>query len=858
MTKRILTILGALFLVLASQFSFQGGQKAHATDEINEYINAYVSDGLVSLFSGKYNTKEGHDASSTIWENLVGTNVISLTTNENNKFTDDSFQLKATKQYFTNQELTTINGSEFTLEFLMSDFTSLGFDFNTLINSGNDSFALFRRVSNDTLEFKFAGVGSSFRPMVNNAKALLSSCLVSLTYKVNGSVRIYLNGALKAEKSCSSFIGANDLYFGHSDTSKSFEANFKSFRFYDKELSSEQILSNAVIDGIYEADATPAFNALNLGETNIIGGINSIRRINTSAELTDVMMLTHLPQAIIYKLDENLNLILEDSAIVTLDEAIAATQGKIMPVFDIHSEEIALKLVEYLNNKQYYDCFVSSGDATLVKLVRSRIPNVSGVIDYQETFKNKASLSKEDMIWIRADMHQNFGTVAILPIRLCSHHNVQYLYDSIVNVWSALDSSSHSEIYQGIVSGAIGVISNETETLFSIAAGGFKPSSMTRLPLNIGHRGLPVSAPENTIEGARLAYESGADVIELDIYLTKDNEIAIMHDPTTGRTCDEDLHVESATLAELKQLYVNKGFEDNDTYNKCRIPTLEEYLAEFQAKDIRLFIEVKSGKENIIPLCKNLINEYGMHDQVSFISFSGNQLANLNKYYPEATTGYLLSGVLGESSSQEDMLNVMRTVGQYNATLNPNYAGYGKNAIIASLSRGISVYPWTFKRNIEYVSYLTYGYSGLTGDDCSKLASFAKKIEISNLEKEYYIGQTVSLNVAAIQYDRSSIKATSNVSIKLIDANAGAQVSGSQITFTEKTVVDFVVSYEFMINPTTTYTLYSDVISINVGEKTSSNVMVIGTVALASVSAVGLFFLSRNIRSSKEKSFKGK
>lgn len=876
MKKSIFTYFSALFFVLISLFSFPKSIKSEASDGLIDYINSYVADGLVSLYSGKYNTKAGYNAASTKWENLVGESAINLTLNKDNVFTEDAFHLKATKQYFPASDVATINGDEFTFEFLINDLLPIGYEFNTFVNSDNDNFALFRRVASDILEFKFAAVAQANRPTISNAQFLLNNSLVSITYKVGGKVRIYINGAFKAEKDVASKMGADTLFFGHNDSTRSFEANFKTFRIYNKELTSSQIQANATTDGMYGLDTKPPFNEVALGETNIVGGVNSIRRINTSIELTEVVSLTHLPQTIIYKLDSNLNLVLEDNVTVSLSQAIDATNKKIIPAFDIDSEATVTTLVSYLNRKQYFDCFVLSSNPAIVKSFRSRISHVPGVIDYQTALKEKDTLSKADMLEIRQDMHKNFGTVAILPVRLTNRTNVQYLFESIVNVWSVLDTNSNVEIYQGIVSGAIGVITDETEIFYQIAKEEFANNAMTRLPLNIGHRGLPTAAPENTLEGAILAYQAGANVIEVDVYVTKDSQLVIMHDPTTGRTSNLNLNVEDSTLSQLKELYVNKNYEKHPTLSQCRIPTLEEFLVEFKDKDVRLFIEIKTSKASAVPLLKALIEQYDMHDQVSFITFIGAQLANLNTYYPEATTGYLLSNLLDEKNSQEDMLTVMKTIGQYNATLNPNYAGYGKNAALAALSRGIAVYPWTLYSDNDYSKYFLNGYAGLTGDVASKLGPYAKTLSVANVENDYEVGDLASLDVSTILYNRNVVDVSQNATIKVI-GGANTEVTGNQIKFLEEGVVYFVVSYEIMINPITRYSLYSDVIEIKVNassvidpgegnpnpgeggvtdpvEEEPRNLVVpivIGSVTIASGSGVGLFFILRNIKRKK-------
>lgn len=820
MKNKLNLLLGALLLSILPTFGKTVDKQVKATDDITTVVDSYVGDGLVSFYSAKYNTVSGHDESTSSWANLVGTNYLSLSLDSNNKFLDDSFLCNSTKQYFTDLEVNTVCGNEFSLEILMSDFIGIGADFNTIMNSSNDNFSLFRRVSSNVLEFKFGGVSQTYRPTVDNADMFLNDCLISITYKVGGDVKIYINGLEKAAKSCSKTMGISNLFFGHNESNKKFQASFKCFRFYNKELTKEQVQVNATADGMYGVETIPNHNEVVLGNTNVIGGVNSIRRIDSLAEFNECLELNNLPQIFIYKVKPDLTVNFSDSETASLESLLLTAKGRVIPAFEIFDEETANNLVQFLKKKHYYDCFVLSQDNNLVHSVRTQVPNVMGVIDYTETVKDKDFLSQQELVSIREDLHKSFGTVALLPVRVCNKDTIQYLFDSIVNVWSEVQSEDTLDLYKAVLSGAIGVVTDSTDSFYNIASTKIISKSMTRLPLNIAHRGLPAAAPENTIEGARLAYQNGADVIELDIYQTTDNKVMVMHDASTGRTCNENLNMESCTSTQLRELFVNKGFENNSSFNHCKIPFFEDYLKEFKGKDVRLFVEIKSYKDSIIPLTKALIDQYEMYDQISFISFVGNQLGNLNKDYPGSTTGFLINGILDENSSQEDMLNVMKKIGAYNATLNPDKTGYGKNALLAALSRGIGVYPWTFNTETEYLTYLMNGYCGLTGNDCRYLANFGKTLRIDMAKKDLHVGDTLELKVDVVKYNRT-VETPTWVDVKILDENRTEDPTNNKIELKEEGTLHFIVSYEVSINNLSSYYIYSDIITVEVGPKQS-------------------------------------
>ena len=180
---------------------------------------------------------------------------------------------------------------------------------------------------------------------------------------------------------------------------------------------------------------------------------------------------------------------------------------------------------------------------------------------------------------------------------------------------------------------------SDNTALLSDTANKLSANTMTRPPVNIGHRGMQYNGiPENTLEAAIAAYNNGATSIELDIYLTTDGQLVINHNDTTGSLYNKDLKIEQHTLAELKAL----KFKDYAvTY---RMPTLDEYFKEFKGKDVTFTIEIKSYNAEIIPVLINLINKYDNYDQCVVNSFSIDQLKRINQQFSEMTTGLFGSG----------------------------------------------------------------------------------------------------------------------------------------------------------------------------------------------------------------------
>jgi glycerophosphoryl diester phosphodiesterase len=122
-------------------------------------------------------------------------------------------------------------------------------------------------------------------------------------------------------------------------------------------------------------------------------------------------------------------------------------------------------------------------------------------------------------------------------------------------------------------------------------------------PVNVAHRGASTLAPENTIEAFRLAVEAGASGLELDVHMTRDGHIVVIHDATVDRTTNGSGAVSEMTLDELRRFDAGHNFSpDGGSTRPYRgrgvwVPTLGEVLEEFPG--VAVNIEIKAGTPGI-------------------------------------------------------------------------------------------------------------------------------------------------------------------------------------------------------------------------------------------------------------------
>ncbi len=175
-----------------------------------------------------------------------------------------------------------------------------------------------------------------------------------------------------------------------------------------------------------------------------------------------------------------------------------------------------------------------------------------------------------------------------------------------------------------------------------VVCSGLVPRRSRRIHLRrrvkvIAHRGASHLAPENTLASINLAWEHGADIVEVDVHLTKDRRIVAMHDPTTERTAGTDLEIATTHSRRLRRLDV--GSHKHEDFAGETIPFLEEVLDTIPP-DRHLFIEIKCGPE-ILPVLDEVLTQSGKRSQVALIGFDIETLKAAKEILPDVPAHWL-------------------------------------------------------------------------------------------------------------------------------------------------------------------------------------------------------------------------
>ena len=236
------------------------------------------------------------------------------------------------------------------------------------------------------------------------------------------------------------------------------------------------------------------------------------------------------------------------------------------------------------------------------------------------------------------------------------------------------------------------------------------------------HRGFSGQAPENTLAAFRAAIAAGSDGIELDVHLTRDNEVVVIHDDTLERTTTGKGNVAEKTFAELRRLDAGAWF--NPRFAGERIPTLTEVL-EIARGRVRVNIELKKGKsfpytmEELADRTFAVVEKARMTDQVLFSSFdpaSINRIRAKNPHLPIA----LIVDRPWENPEDPGAGTRYPTLNCWTTVLN-------EENVRRAHTGGIQVHAWTVNTPADMEKVISLGVDGIITNHPDLLIDLLKR-----------------------------------------------------------------------------------------------------------------------------------
>ncbi|WP_175631957.1 glycerophosphodiester phosphodiesterase [Virgibacillus siamensis] len=228
------------------------------------------------------------------------------------------------------------------------------------------------------------------------------------------------------------------------------------------------------------------------------------------------------------------------------------------------------------------------------------------------------------------------------------------------------------------------------------------------MTLNFAHRGSLTEAPENTIPAFQKALEHGAKAIELDIQLTKDNELIVSHDHHFRRHNHEITgNIRDYTLEEIKEIDVGSGFDEK--FAGTSLSTLDEVL-DLCPSEILLNVEIKNIPviyEGIEKILLGTLSNHNRLDNLIISSFDHVALKNVQQLNSDIPLGMLFYyRVLNAwDYANKSGLNI--------TSIHPNQVYTDQTFVQECKKLGYKVYPYTVSNWERYEEMLNFGVDGV-------------------------------------------------------------------------------------------------------------------------------------------------
>ncbi len=249
----------------------------------------------------------------------------------------------------------------------------------------------------------------------------------------------------------------------------------------------------------------------------------------------------------------------------------------------------------------------------------------------------------------------------------------------------------------------------------------------------IAHRGGRSLGPENTLYTYRRAVDLGVDVLEIDVHLTRDNHLAVIHDKTVDRTTNGSGTVESYKLADLQKLdaayrWSADGGNPFSLRGKgIKIPSLPQVFKTFPR--MRINIEIKDPKPAAINSLCRTIQDHNMSQKVMIASFSAGALKKFRALCPAVATSAGASEAIWFYALQKMHMEAAYSPDAQTLQVPENYGDLqvtNKRFVEAAHARNMRVQVWTINDIDSMKRLLGQGVDGIMTDYPQRLIEIIK------------------------------------------------------------------------------------------------------------------------------------
>jgi glycerophosphoryl diester phosphodiesterase len=234
------------------------------------------------------------------------------------------------------------------------------------------------------------------------------------------------------------------------------------------------------------------------------------------------------------------------------------------------------------------------------------------------------------------------------------------------------------------------------------------------------HRGYSAAFPENTMQAFLEADKTGADGLEVDVQLTKDGEVVVIHDEKVDRTTNGTGFVHDHTFKAIRKL--NANVKNKQWLKKEPIPAFSELLEWMTTNTLICNVELKNGiipyqgmEEKVI----SLIRHYDLGDRIIISSFNHYSIVKSYRIAPDIETAPLYSEGL--------YMPWVYAKSIQSKAIHPKLIAAPNEIILSSMENGIAVRPYTVNKEKDMIRLFDIGCSAFITDDPVKAIEIKAK-----------------------------------------------------------------------------------------------------------------------------------
>ena len=471
------------------------------------------------------------------------------------------------------------------------------------------------------------------------------------------------------------------------------------------------LLTIGVVPQRVDAQSEEGEVAMNVAPS-IVVEVSEYTAVSEALEVADVLA---------FSIDDAGTVVFSDRTDCSIEDLYGLCKETV-PAVRIQTQAQADSLADYLSESCAPDFFVLSSSADLIRSVRESCPVSRGIYDART-----ADLTASNAGYALAGKACAAGAQVILLENRVDRALIEQIQARALLAWVWAGDCAET-IWGAATSGCYGVMGQNGSAIRDVLTM-FRDDAILHPVYLAGHRGYPKKYNENSTAGVEAAFQAGATHAEIDVHLTADGEVVIMHDATLDRTTNGTGTIAQMTLEEIRRY---KIVDNVMLAGQSEIPTLEEMLEilqkpEFSAK--LLILEIKANNAALVSTLQEKIEAYpDVRDRLLFITFYEELLPELAAQMPDIPRGFL------DSLSKTDFLQRMSPV---NAFIDNILASELVSVSGAAWIRdyGYAVWAWTYNDVGSIVSGIHAGFLGLTvnnvGDMSARIRSIVAPASIS-------------------------------------------------------------------------------------------------------------------------------